>query len=99
MRVCDVAFTRDDSNRFLVSFALSHPASPHPVGDPRPSPAGSPTWSVAAAGSAGSFPRPAGAPWRQQEDGLVGHSLSRCLADDAADAVKLDLNPIPQLVV
>lgn len=97
MRVCDVLPTRDSSYPFILSLAFPHPESLHPAGDPQPSPAGAPTWSVTGVDSAGSFPRSAGAPWLQPEDDLVDRSLSHWL-DGAADAAKLGLNPTPRLV-
>lgn len=78
-------------------YSISHPEYLHPAGDPRPSPVAFPTWSAAAAGSADSFPMPAGAPWLQQKDDLADHSLAH-FHDGAADAAKLDLTPTPQSV-
>lgn len=79
---------------YILPLAFPHLESPHPAGERRPSPEGSPAGSAAAAGSAGSVPRPAGAPWLQRGDGLVDHSLSRC----PGDAAKFGPTPTPQSV-
>ena len=91
---CAILPTRDHGHRYVHLLAFPHLESPHPAGERRPTPEGSQAGSAVAAGSAGSVPRPAGAPWLQRGDGLVDHSLSRC----PGGAATFGPTPTPQSV-